>query len=259
MSTSVDKRKPALPRRESAVEELHRVYLRDENGKFAHFKSIHGGRRTVFVFLRHFMCYTCIEYLEDMIHISEEELKRLDLQIIVVGLSAPKFIPLIRRNAAVPSYIPIYSDMDNALYDFFGFNKDAPSAWQFFGHLTGLAKEDSMTGKHIKSTMVRGVYWTLMGMKGETAEDLGSVDRNGGQVLLEADGEISFIHREKDVFSGIDILTMMHMIRSGIIGSSPGAGAGSSGDWGELLKPNVRVYFLISYGGVCNPKNCGCA
>ncbi|XP_053781062.1 peroxiredoxin-like 2C isoform X4 [Desmodus rotundus] len=80
---------PSGPERQqplaAAVAELP---VLDASGRRVPFGALFRERRAVVVFVRHFLCYTCKEYVEDLAKIPKSFLREANVTLIVIGQSS---------------------------------------------------------------------------------------------------------------------------------------------------------------------------
>ncbi|KAL6864065.1 AhpC/TSA antioxidant enzyme domain-containing protein [Trichoderma novae-zelandiae] len=100
----------------------------DKDGKSRTFKSLYMGpnvaRRVLVIFIRHFFCGNCQEYLRTLSEvITPESLLRLPIStfIAVVGCGDPKLIDMYAKETRCP--FPIYTDPTRQLFDALGMVK----------------------------------------------------------------------------------------------------------------------------------------
>ncbi|XP_021504772.1 peroxiredoxin-like 2C isoform X4 [Meriones unguiculatus] len=60
----------------------------DASGRRLPFGALFRERRAVVVFVRHFLCYVCKEYVEDLAKIPKSVLREADVTLIVIGQSS---------------------------------------------------------------------------------------------------------------------------------------------------------------------------
>ncbi|XP_031214992.1 peroxiredoxin-like 2C isoform X2 [Mastomys coucha] len=60
----------------------------DASGRRVTFGALFRERRAVVVFVRHFLCYVCKEYVEDLAKIPKSFLREADITLIVIGQSS---------------------------------------------------------------------------------------------------------------------------------------------------------------------------
>uniref|UniRef100_A0A1Y7VL91 Peroxiredoxin like 2C n=2 Tax=Mus TaxID=862507 RepID=A0A1Y7VL91_MOUSE len=60
----------------------------DASGRRVTFGALFRERRAVVVFVRHFLCYVCKEYVEDLAKIPKSVLREADVTLIVIGQSS---------------------------------------------------------------------------------------------------------------------------------------------------------------------------
>ncbi|TAQ90061.1 hypothetical protein B7494_g1618 [Chlorociboria aeruginascens] len=113
-----------LPTQEM-LKRVDNMTLLDKDGKAVPFKALYTGpnvaRRVLVVFIRHFFCGNCQEYLRTLTaSISPESLLQLPIPtfIAVVGCGKPSLIPMYQEVTSCP--FPIYADPTKQLYDELG-------------------------------------------------------------------------------------------------------------------------------------------
>ncbi|XP_027265450.1 peroxiredoxin-like 2C isoform X4 [Cricetulus griseus] len=62
--------------------------VQDASGRRVTFGALFRERRAVVVFVRHFLCYVCKEYVEDLGKIPKSVLREADVTLIVIGQSS---------------------------------------------------------------------------------------------------------------------------------------------------------------------------
>ncbi|KAM7093898.1 peroxiredoxin-like 2C isoform 3-T3 [Molossus nigricans] len=60
----------------------------DASGRRVPFGALFRERRAVVIFVRHFLCYTCKEYVEDLAKVPKSFLQEADVTLIVIGQSS---------------------------------------------------------------------------------------------------------------------------------------------------------------------------
>ncbi|KAJ3485242.1 hypothetical protein NLG97_g6858 [Lecanicillium saksenae] len=102
--------------------------LLDKHGKSHSFKSLYnspnGARRVLVVFVRHFFCGNCQEYIRALAEsISSEALLGLPVStsIVIIGCGDPQLIDMYVEATQCP--YPLYTDPKSALFDALGMMK----------------------------------------------------------------------------------------------------------------------------------------
>ncbi|KAF7874080.1 hypothetical protein EAF04_002752 [Stromatinia cepivora] len=147
-----------LPSQE-ILKKIESMIVLDRDGKTRPFKSLYSGpnvaRRVLIVFIRHFFCGNCQEYLRTLTaSITEDSLLQLHTPtfIAVVGCGSPSLIPMYQEATNCP--FPIYADPTKKLYDELGMmrtlNLGTRPEYQRRSTLLGMAQSVVQSLKHIK-------------------------------------------------------------------------------------------------------------
>ncbi|KAG2466451.1 CC14A phosphatase, partial [Polypterus senegalus] len=94
----------------------------DRHGEKIHFRSLYENKKAIFIFVRHFLCYTCKEYVEDLAKIPKCFLSDADVRLIVIGQSSYKHIEAFCSITGYQHYI--YVDPDKEIYKRLGMKKE---------------------------------------------------------------------------------------------------------------------------------------
>lgn len=151
----------------------------DKDGKSRTFKSLYMGpnvaRRVLVIFIRHFFCGNCQEYLRTLSEvITPDSLLRLPIStfITVVGCGDPKLIDMYAKETGCP--FPIYTDPTRQLFDALGMVKTLT-----MGAKPAYAKKS--TSKGIFDSIVQGLRQVPKGL----ALKSGDHRQVGGEFLFE--------------------------------------------------------------------------
>ncbi|PTB68538.1 hypothetical protein BBK36DRAFT_1191112 [Trichoderma citrinoviride] len=151
----------------------------DKHGKSRTFKSLYMGpnvaRRVLVIFIRHFFCGNCQEYLRALSEvITPESLLRLPIStfITVVGCGDPKLIDMYAKETGCP--FPIYTDPTRQLFDALGMVKTLT-----MGAKPAYTKKS--TSKGIFDSIVQGLRQVPKGL----ALKSGDHRQVGGEFLFE--------------------------------------------------------------------------
>ncbi|KAL6874186.1 AhpC/TSA antioxidant enzyme domain-containing protein [Trichoderma longibrachiatum] len=151
----------------------------DKDGKSRTFKSLYTGsnvaRRVLVIFIRHFFCGNCQEYLRTLSEvITPDSLLRLPIStfITVVGCGDPKLIDMYAKETGCP--FPIYTDPTRQLFDALGMVKTLT-----MGAKPAYTKKS--TSKGIFDSIVQGLRQVPKGL----ALKSGDHRQVGGEFLFE--------------------------------------------------------------------------
>ncbi|ORY57275.1 uncharacterized protein BCR38DRAFT_450078 [Pseudomassariella vexata] len=168
-----------LPSRET-LRKLEDHTVLDADGKSVPFKSLYTGhnvaRRVLIIFIRHFFCGNCQEYLRTLANsITPEALLGLPLStfIAVVGCGAPELINTYINETSCP--FPVYADPTRRLYTELGMVRTL-----YMG-----SRPAYMQNKSITHTIVSGVVQGLKQVKSGLALKMGDSRQVGGEFLFE--------------------------------------------------------------------------
>lgn len=172
-------------------EDLERVgdlLVLDTEGKSIPFKELYEAPlvapRQVIIFIRHFFCGNCQEYLRTLSSsIKPEDLLALPVptSLVVIGCGRPDLIPMYTETTKCP--FPIYADPTRKLYDLLGMTRTFD---------LGAKPEYMQTNVLINS--VQSIFQGLS--TGRKALKGGDFKQVGGEFLFE-NGECTWAHRMK--------------------------------------------------------------
>ncbi|KAK3365766.1 AhpC/TSA antioxidant enzyme-domain-containing protein [Lasiosphaeria ovina] len=167
-----------LPSAETLAKIENYVVL-DRDGKSHTFKSLYAGkhtaRRVLIIFVRHFFCGICQEYLRSLsASITPEALLRLPIStfIAVIGCGDPGLIEMYANETKCP--FPIYSDPTRKLYSELGMIRTLAMG----------ARPAYMTQNMIKSS-IDSVFQGLKQIRRGLATKAGDARQIGGEFLFE--------------------------------------------------------------------------
>ncbi|KAI0838659.1 AhpC/TSA antioxidant enzyme-domain-containing protein [Hypoxylon sp. FL0890] len=152
----------------------------DSNGKTRTFKSLYAGhnspRRVLIVFIRHFFCGNCQEYLRTLsASVTPEALLQLPVStfIAVIGCGAPELINSYIKETGCP--FPVYADPTRRLYTELGMVRTLALG----------PRPAYLQGKSVAHTVVSGVVQGLKQVKSGLVMKMGDQKQVGGEFLFE--------------------------------------------------------------------------
>ncbi|KAG9242903.1 AhpC/TSA antioxidant enzyme-domain-containing protein [Calycina marina] len=155
------------------------ISVLDRDGRSIPFKSIYTGpnvaRRVLVIFIRHFFCGNCQEYLRTLTaSITPATLLHLSTPtfIAVIGCGSPALIPMYQELTACP--FPIYADPTKALYDSLGMLKTLN-----MGERPDYQRRGTLLG------MVQSIGQGFKALKTGKALQAGDMQQVGGEFLFE--------------------------------------------------------------------------
>ncbi|XP_074640779.1 peroxiredoxin-like 2C [Tubulanus polymorphus] len=170
----------------------------DEFGTEVRFGDLYKHRKTIVIFIRHFLCYTAKEYVEDLAQVRSEALENADVQLVVIGCAPWKFIPVFKRVTGFTQYA-LYCDPDRHIY------KKLQLREKNLSFDSGCRKES----KHVKSGIISGIMKSVWRAKDHPMEFQGDVRQNGGAFVIGPGDEVHFTHYDRDAFDHAAINTVL--------------------------------------------------
>ncbi|KAI1650192.1 AhpC/TSA antioxidant enzyme-domain-containing protein [Daldinia loculata] len=152
----------------------------DSDGKSHSFKSLYAGRnsarRVLIIFIRHFFCGNCQEYLRTLsASVTPEALLQLPVStfIAVIGCGSPHLINSYIQETGCP--FPVYADPTRRLYTELGMVRTLAMG----------SRPAYMQGKTLAHTVVSGVVQGLKQVKSGLVTKMGDQKQVGGEFLFE--------------------------------------------------------------------------
>lgn len=161
------------------LRKIESMIVLDRDGKTRPFKSLYSGpnvaRRVLIIFIRHFFCGNCQEFLRTLAaSITEDSLLQLHTPtfIAVVGCGSPSLIPMYQEATKCP--FPIYADPTRKLYDELGMMRTLN-----LGSRPEYQRRSTILG------MAQSVVQSLKQIKGGKLFQGGDYQQVGGEFLFE--------------------------------------------------------------------------
>ncbi|KAK3091027.1 hypothetical protein FSP39_016606 [Pinctada imbricata] len=154
----------------------------DEMGNQIRFGDIYKHQKTIIVFTRHFLCFICKDYVEDLAIVPLEYLQEANVRLVVIGPAPYKFIKNFRKETGFVG--TMYTDPERELYQLLKL-KDKTQHGQLKG------------SKHIKQGLFMGIMksmWRAM----QVQEYQGNVAQQGGAFVIGPGEVIHHAHIEKN-------------------------------------------------------------
>ncbi|KAF2758889.1 hypothetical protein EJ05DRAFT_509779 [Pseudovirgaria hyperparasitica] len=216
----------ALPTEED-LKKCEDLVVLDNKGSSRTFKSLYTADNTaprqLIIFVRHFFCGNCQEYLRTLCSsITPEDLISLEKPtfITVIGCGKPELIDMYVETTGCP--FPVYADPSTKLYDALGMVRTLD---------LGPKKPE-----YIQSGMLGGALRSILqGLKsGKNAINGGSFKQVGGEFMFEH-GKATWCHRMRNTRDHAGIPEI-----KGILGLDGTAKPPPKKTWGSGLKDFAR-------------------
>ncbi|KAL4901236.1 hypothetical protein BDW74DRAFT_87151 [Aspergillus multicolor] len=189
-----------------AQDQINEYKLLDREGKELPFRDIYNTTdRTLVIFVRHFFCGSCQEYLQRLSDtITPEVLSGLpSTSIAIVGCGDPSLIDYYAESTHCP--YPMYCDPSRKLYDTLGMI----TGWE-------VGPQPSYISKGIPRLAVEGIWEGLKHIWSGKTFKAGPGEQQGGEFLFERaeDGEkrVTWCHRMQRSWGHTEITDLVDII-----------------------------------------------
>ncbi|XP_062273099.1 peroxiredoxin-like 2C [Scomber scombrus] len=163
------------------LEDVEDCLIYDRHGVAFPFKKLYQDRKSVIIFVRNFLCYSCTEYVEDLSKIPKETLQDSGINLVVIGQSAHHHIEPFCSLTLYPH--EIFVDPERCIYQ-----------------KLGMKKEEKFTNSahpspHVKSGIFMGQMKSIWRAMTSPAFDFqGDMDQQGGAIIAGPGSQIHFSH-----------------------------------------------------------------
>uniref|UniRef100_A0A8I3VW49 Peroxiredoxin like 2C n=1 Tax=Callithrix jacchus TaxID=9483 RepID=A0A8I3VW49_CALJA len=162
---------PSGPERgQSLAAAVAELPVLDARGQRVPFGALFRERRAVVVFVRHFLCYICKEYVEDLARIPKSFLQEANVTLIVIGQSSYHHIESFCKLTGYSH--EIYVDPEREIYKRLGMKRGEEIA-------------SSGQSPHVKSNLLSGSLQSLWrAVTGPLFDFQGDPAQQGGTLIL---------------------------------------------------------------------------
>ncbi|KAL4630082.1 thioredoxin-like protein AAED1 [Arapaima gigas] len=153
----------------------------DRDGARLPFRQLYEKKKAVIVFVRHFLCYVCKEYVEDLAKIPLDSLEDAGVRLVVIGQSSPHHI---QPFCCLTGYQhEMYVDPERQLYRKLGMRRgEAPV-------------QSASPSPHVKSNVLTGSMRSIWRAMTSPAFDFqGDPHQQGGALIAGPGSALHFAH-----------------------------------------------------------------
>ncbi|KAM3867422.1 peroxiredoxin-like 2C [Diretmus argenteus] len=163
------------------LEEVEECLIYDRHGVPVPFKTLYQDRKSVIIFVRNFLCYSCKEYVDDLSKIPREALSDAGIRLVVIGQSAYHHIEPFCSLTGYP--YEIYVDPERCIYQKLGMKREE------------IFTDSAHPSPHVKSGMLMGHLKSMWRAMTSPAFDFqGDPHQQGGALIAGPGSEVYFSH-----------------------------------------------------------------
>ncbi|XP_075955436.1 LOW QUALITY PROTEIN: peroxiredoxin-like 2C [Anarhichas minor] len=163
------------------LEDVEDCLIYDRHGVPVPFKKLYQDRKSVIIFVRNFLCYSCKEYVEDLSKIPGEALEDADIRLVVIGQSAHRHIEPFCSLTGYPH--EIYVDPERCIYQKLGMKREETYT------------DSAHPSPHVKSGIFMGQLKSIWRAMTSPAFDFqGDMHQQGGAIIAGPGPQVHFSH-----------------------------------------------------------------
>ncbi|KAK5871031.1 hypothetical protein PBY51_003934 [Eleginops maclovinus] len=163
------------------LEDVEDCLIYDRHGVSFPFKTLYRDRKSVIIFVRNFLCYSCKEYVEDLSKIPKEALEDAAIRLVVIGQSAHHHIEPFCLLTGYP--YEIYVDPERSIYQKFGMKREEKFT------------DSAQPSPHVKSGIFMGQVKSIWRAMTSPAFDFqGDLHQQGGAIIAGPGSQVLFSH-----------------------------------------------------------------
>ncbi|XP_060894715.1 peroxiredoxin-like 2C [Labrus mixtus] len=176
--TKEDQETPSIDIR---IEDVEDCLLYDRHGVSIPFKKLYQDRKSVIIFVRNFLCYSCKEYVDDLSKIPREALEDADIRLVVIGQSAHTHIESFCSLTGYPH--DMYVDPARCIYQKLGMKREETFT------------DSAHPSPHVKSGLLMGQMKSIWRAMTSPLFDLqGDLHQQGGAIIAGPGSRVHFAH-----------------------------------------------------------------
>nr|XP_003216551.1 PREDICTED: thioredoxin-like protein AAED1 isoform X1 [Anolis carolinensis] len=188
---------PPPPEADLLFREAAQCPLLDAAGEKTPFGTLFRDRKAIVVFVRHFLCYTCKEYVEDLAKIPKKYLEDANVRLVVIGQSSPDHIKPFCHLTGYSH--EIYVDPGREIY-------------KILGMKNGETADTPVQSPHVKSSFLSGHIKSIWRAVFSPAFDFqGDPTQQGGALILGPGNQVHFVHLDKNRLDHVPINTVLQL------------------------------------------------
>jgi len=175
----------------------------DDKGNKVSFGSLHAERRTLIIFIRHFYCGMCLNYVIQLAEMPKTTLEETKTDLVIIGCGEWKVLDTYRKNTGFGGRI--YADPSRALYRHFGMTENLSSKVQDEAKASYVQDATAVTLKSMGRMITQPAGWGKQG----------NISQNGGDFIFGPGDICSLAHRMRDSTDHMDVDELVKQVKIG--------------------------------------------
>ncbi|XP_023249969.1 thioredoxin-like protein AAED1 [Seriola lalandi dorsalis] len=180
------------------LEDVEDCLIYDRHGVSIPFKKLYQDRKSVIIFVRNFLCYSCKEYVDDLSKVPREALEDADIRLIVIGQSAHHHIEPF---CSLTGYhYEIYVDPERCIYQKLGMKREEKFT------------DSANPSPHVKSGVFMGQMKSIWRAMTSPAFDFqGDLHQQGGAIIAGPGSQVHFSHFDMNRLDHMPITWLLQL------------------------------------------------
>ncbi|KAM7017709.1 peroxiredoxin-like 2C [Tautogolabrus adspersus] len=163
------------------LEDVEDCLVYDRHGVSIPFKKLYQDRKSVIIFVRNFLCYSCKEYVDDLSKIPREALEDADIKLVVIGQSAYHHIESFCLLTGYPH--DMYVDPARCIYQKLGMKREETFT------------DSAHASPHVKSGLIMGQMKSIWrAMTSPLFDFQGDLHQQGAAIIAGPGSHVHFAH-----------------------------------------------------------------
>nr|XP_046243713.1 peroxiredoxin-like 2C [Scatophagus argus] len=163
------------------LEDVEDCLIYDRHGVSVRFKTLYQDRKSVIIFVRNFLCYSCKEYVEDLSKIPKDVLEGAGIRLVVIGQSAHHHIESFCSLTRYP--YEMYVDPERCIYETLGMKREETFT------------DSAHPSPHVKSGVFMGQLKSIWrAMTSPVFDFQGDLHQQGGAIIAGPGTQVHFCH-----------------------------------------------------------------
>ncbi|XP_038163997.1 peroxiredoxin-like 2C [Cyprinodon tularosa] len=163
------------------LKDVEDCLIYDRLGVSFPFKNLYQDSKSVIIFVRNFLCYSCKEYVEDLSKVPREALEEAGIRLVVIGQSSHQHIEPF---CLLTGYFhEMYVDPKRTIYLKLGMKIEETFT------------DSALTSPHVKSGLFMGQIKSIWRAMTSPAFDFqGDLHQQGGAMIVGPGSQVHFFH-----------------------------------------------------------------